>query len=111
MIILRDGLTIEKGQNIMEENTMTKLHSDNKRKDKEVSFAAMKENINPNPDGSPIKMDTPETKESHVNNADPDGNPGQAKDKFRWKATKGLPGHILVVHLRVPFSQVEYYSF
>ena len=29
-----------------------------------------------------------------------------ARLKYRWKATRGLPGHVLVVHLKLPNSQV-----
>ena len=38
---------------------------------------------------------------------DTEGNKQQARLRFQWSATKGLPAHILVVHLRVPFSQVS----
>lgn len=54
-------------------------------------------------------------KDAHEINAVPSNNTNavtsenkeKATLKFRWAPTKPLPAHVLVVHLRVPFSQVN----
>ena len=34
-------------------------------------------------------------------------NASNAKLKYRWKSSRELPKHVLVAHLRVPYSQVR----